>query len=66
MLKPLYGGCPENIYLAYLVCYAGAIICGVSFVTPFWVDLYDFLINGTNKLPQITRWLKGPGYEAED
>ena len=66
VLSPLYGGCPENIYLTYLVCYGGAIICGVSFVTPFWVDLYDFLINGTNKLPQITRWLKGPGYEAED
>ncbi|MBR2548193.1 MAG: hypothetical protein IKF07_08385 [Eubacterium sp.] len=60
VLQPLYGGCPENIYLAYLICYGGAIICGVSFVTPFWVNLYDFLINGTNKLPQITKWLKGP------
>ena len=65
VLKSLYGGIPENIYLAYVVCYAAAIITGVSLTSPFWIGLYDFLVGGTKKLPNITRWLKGPGYEGD-
>ena len=66
VLSGCYGLAPSNIYMTYIVCYASAIITGVSLVTPFWIDLYNFLINGTNVLPHITRWLKGPGYEGED
>ena len=66
ILSGLYEQAPSNIYMAYLLCYGGAIITGVSLVSPFWISLYDFLIGGTKKLPNITRWLKGPKYEAED
>ncbi len=66
VMKPLYGLAPENIYLTYLLCYAGAIICGCSLTSPFWISLYDFLIGGTKKMPNITRWLKGPKYEGEE
>ena len=64
--KSLYGLAPENIYLTYLVCYIAAIITGVSLTSPFWISLYDFLIGGTKKMPNITRWLKGPKYEGEE
>ena len=64
--KSLYGLAPENIYLTYLVCYSAAIITGVSLTSPFWISLYDFLIGGTKKMPNITRWLKGPKYEGEE
>ena len=52
--------------LSFALCYGGALITGVSLVSPFWVNLYDFIINGTKKLPHMVRWLKGPGYEGED
>ena len=66
LFNGLIGKAPENIYLAYALCYGGALITGVSLVSPFWVNLYDFIINGTKKLPHMVRWLKGPGYEGED
>lgn len=66
VFESLYGLCPKNIYLTYLLCYAGAIIAGCSFTSPFWISLYDFLIGGTKKMPNITRWLKGPGYQGEE
>ncbi|SDB30721.1 acyltransferase family protein [Eubacterium oxidoreducens] len=66
LLKSWYGLCPHSIVLTYILCYAGAIMVGIAFVSPFWIKLYDLLVGGTGKLPQLTRWLKGPGYEAED
>ena len=45
-LAPLYGLVPENIYLLYILVYSGALICGISFVSPFWVKLYNILVNG--------------------
>ena len=66
VLEPIYGLAPANIYLSYVFCYAGAIIAGTSFVSPFWISVYDFIIGGTKKLPMTTKWLKGPGYEGED
>lgn len=59
-LEPLYGGAPENIYLMYLLVYGGAILCGVSFVAPFWINLYDLIIDGPVKGSRLAKWLKGP------
>lgn len=62
-MEPIYGMCPENKVLYYLLLYGGALICGVAFVSPFWIDLYNLLVDGPKKMPMITKWLKGPGYE---
>jgi len=59
-LEALYGGAPSNIYLMYLLVYGGAIICGVSFVAPFWIKLYDLMIDGPVKGSRLAVWLKGP------
>ncbi|MCR5666016.1 MAG: acyltransferase family protein [Eubacterium sp.] len=66
ILKSWYGLCPHSMVLTYILCYGGALMAGIAFVSPFWIKLYDFLVDGTNKLPKLTRWLKGPGYEAEE
>ncbi len=64
-LEGLYGGCPENQILYYLLVYGGALTCGVSFVSPFWIKLYDLIIDGPARLPYLTKWLKGPNYEEK-
>jgi len=64
-LAGLYGGCPENQILFNLLVYGGALICGVSFVSPFWIKLYDTIIDGPARMPYLTKWLMGPNYEEK-
>lgn len=57
-LVPLYGLVPENIYLLYVLVYGGALLCGVSFVSPFWVKLYDLMVTGPVKGSKLAAWLQ--------
>ena len=57
-LTPLYGLVPENIYLLYVLVYGGALLCGVSFVAPFWVKLYDLMVTGPVKGSRLAAWLQ--------
>ena len=41
------------------------VLCGVSFVAPFWIKLYDLIIDGPARLPYLTKWLMGPKYEEQ-
>ena len=66
VLAPLYGLCPQNKIFFYLLVYGGALICGCAFVSPFWIKLYDTIVDGPKRMPYITKWLKGPGYVAEE
>lgn len=66
IFEPYYKLAPSNIWLTYLLCYAGAIICGCAFVSPFWIKLYDILIDGPDYYSKITKFLKGPGYEESN
>lgn len=59
-LQPVYDVVPENIYVMYLLTYGGALICGVSFVAPFWIKLYDLIIDGPVSGSKLAKWLKGP------
>ena len=65
VLAGLVGGCPENQILFNLLVYGGALICGISFVSPFWIKLYDLVIDGPARLPYLTKWLMGPNYEEQ-
>ncbi|MBR5128819.1 MAG: hypothetical protein IKU67_02085 [Firmicutes bacterium] len=65
VLAPLYGLCPQNKIFFYLLVYGGALICGCAFVSPFWIKLYDTIVDGPKRMPYITKWLKGPGYVEE-
>ena len=65
VLAGLIGGCPETQILFNLLVYGGALICGVSFVSPFWIKLYDLIIDGPARLPYLTKWLMGPNYEEQ-
>ena len=66
VLAPLYGLCPQNKIFFYLLVYGGALICGCAFVSPFWIKLYDTIVDGPKRMPYITKWLKGPGYVEEE
>lgn len=57
-LEPLYGLCPENKLPLYLLVYGGALIAGLSFVSPFWVKLYDLMVDGPVRASKLTTWLK--------
>lgn len=57
-LAPLYGLVPENIYLLYVLVYGGALLCGVSFVAPFWVKLYDLLVAGPVRGSKLATWMQ--------
>lgn len=57
-LMPLYGLVPENIYFLYVLVYGGALLCGISFVAPFWVKLYDLLVTGPVKGSKLAAWLQ--------
>lgn len=57
-LAPLYDLVPENIYFLYLLVYGGALICGISFVSPFWVKLYDLLVTGPVAGSKLAGWLQ--------
>lgn len=57
-LVPLYGLVPENIYLLYVLVYGGALLCGVSFVAPLWVKLYDLMVTGPVKGSKLAAWLQ--------
>ncbi len=57
-LTPLYGLVPENIYLLYVLVYGGALLCGISFVAPFWVKLYDLLVTGPVRGSKLAAWLQ--------
>ena len=59
-LEALYGLCPEGKLPFYLLVYGGALICGFSFVSPFWIKLYDLLIDGPVKGSKMAKWLQGP------
>ena len=65
VLAGLVGGCPENQILFNLLVYGGALICGISFVSPFWIKLYDLIIDGPARMPYLTKWLMGPNYEEQ-
>ena len=63
-----------SIVVSIVACYflfssgvlaGGALICGVSFVAPFWIKLYDLIIDGPARLPYLTKWLMGPNYEEK-
>ena len=56
-LVPLYGLVPENIYLLYVLVYGGALLCGVSFVAPFWIKFYDLLVTGPVRGSKLAKWL---------
>ena len=58
VLVPLYGGCPENRLIYLLMVYGGAIMAGCSFTAPFWIKLYDLVIEGPTKMPTIVSWLQ--------
>ena len=58
ILEPLYGMCPENIYLNYIMVYGGALICGTAFVAPFWTGLYELLVNGPAAGSKLVKWLR--------
>lgn len=57
-LSPIYDLVPENIYFLYVLVYGGALICGISFVAPFWVKLYDLLVTGPVKGSKLAGWLQ--------
>ncbi|MBO4725845.1 MAG: acyltransferase family protein [Firmicutes bacterium] len=65
-LAPWYNLCPKNPVFFYLPVYGGALTCGCSFVAPFWVKLYDLIVDGPGYLSKAAVWLKGPGYVEED
>ena len=58
-LEPLYGGCPQNLLLFYILVFGSALLAGVSFSAPFWVKLYDMLTEGPLRTPFIVKWLEG-------
>lgn len=60
ILAPLYDLVPENIYLLYVLVYGSALLCGISFVSPFWIKLYDLLVDGPARGSQLAKWLTGP------
>lgn len=57
ILTPLYGLIPKNIYYLYILVYGGALICGLSFVSPFWIKLYDLLVDGPKCGSRFAAWL---------
>ena len=57
-LEPLYNIVPENIYLLYALVYGGALLCGISFVSPFWIILYDLMVTGPAKGSKLATWLQ--------
>ena len=60
VLDPLVGLCPQNKAVFYLLTYGSALLCGVSFVAPFWIKLYDIMVDGPLHAPFLTRFLTGP------
>lgn len=60
ILAPLYDLVPENIYLLYVLVYGSALLCGISFVSPFWIKLYDLLVDGPAGGSRLAKWLTGP------
>ncbi len=64
-LEPLYGMCPENKLPLYLLVYGGALIAGLSFVSPFWVKLYDLMVDGPAGVSKLAKWLKKEPAEAK-
>ena len=59
MLEPLYGGCPKNIVLFYVISIGSALLAGVSLCAPFWVKLYDLLTEGPLRSSMMVQWLQG-------
>lgn len=57
-LTPLFGLVPENIYLLYALVYGSALVCGISFVAPFWIKLYDLLVTGPVRGSKLASWLQ--------
>lgn len=59
ILTPLYGGCPQNLILFYILVFGSALLAGVSFSAPFWVKLYEILTEGFRREPSLVRILEG-------
>lgn len=59
LLNRLCGGCPQNLFLFYLLVFGSALLAGVSFSAPFWVKLYNILTEGFLRTPLIVRRLEG-------
>ena len=59
VMEPMYGGCPENLVLFYVLVWGSALLTGISLAAPFWVKLYDLLTEGPLRVPFITSWLEG-------
>lgn len=66
ILVPYYKSTSPNIWITYLICYGGAIIAGCSFVSPFWIKLYDIFVDGPLYFPKVTKFLKGPGFDENN
>lgn len=60
-LSPLYSLVPKNIYLLYVLVYGGALICGISFVAPFWTKLYSLMVDGPINGSRLAGWLNKMG-----
>ena len=65
ILQPLYGLCPENLIVFYIVLIGTALLAGISFSAPFWAKLYDILTEGFAKTPLMVQWLQGTKDEDE-
>ncbi len=59
VLVSLYGKCPENMILFYVLVFGSAILAGASFTAPFWVKLYDIVTEGFTRSSFITILLEG-------
>lgn len=59
VLTPLFGGCPQNIVLFYVLVFGSALLAGISFSAPFWVKLYDLLTEGPVRESFLVKWLEG-------
>lgn len=65
-LDPLCFGCPQNLFLFYILVFGSALLAGVSFAAPFWVKLYDILTEGFSHVPFMVRWLEGTTKNRDD
>lgn len=59
VLEPLYNKTSSNIWITYGICYGSALIAGIGFVSPFWVKLYNILVEGFSYFPITTKFLQG-------
>lgn len=56
-LSPIYGMCPENQILFYVMVIGSALTAGLAFVCPFWVKAYDMITEGPVRASKLVEWL---------